>query len=92
MYSLHIGYGLDGVATSCGLDGRGSISGGWQEMFLYFTSARPAVGHTKPAMQWIPGVFFRGVKWPGLEADHSPPSNVEVKGAGATRPLPRLTN
>jgi hypothetical protein len=31
-----------------------------------------------------------GVKRPGLEADHSPPSSVEIKNDGAIPPLPRI--
>jgi hypothetical protein len=34
------------------------------------------------------GVLSPGLKWPGREADHSPPSSVAVKNGGATRPLP----
>jgi hypothetical protein len=30
-------------------------------------------------MQWVPGALSLGVKWPGREADHSPPSSAEVK-------------
>jgi hypothetical protein len=31
--------------------------------------------------------YFTGVKWPGLEADHSPSSRAEVKNGGAVSPL-----
>jgi hypothetical protein len=31
-----------------------------------------------------------GVKWPGREADHSPPSSTEVKNGGAIPPLPHV--
>jgi hypothetical protein len=34
---------------------------------------------TQPPIQWIPGALFLGVKWQRREADHSPPSNTEVK-------------
>jgi hypothetical protein len=30
-------------------------------------------------IQWVPGALSLGVKWPGREADHSPPSSAEVK-------------
>jgi hypothetical protein len=30
-------------------------------------------------IQWVPGVLSLGVKRPGREADHSPPSSAEVK-------------
>jgi hypothetical protein len=36
---------------------------------------------TQPSMQWVQGAFIQGVKRPGREADHSPPSNTEVKNA-----------
>jgi hypothetical protein len=36
------------------------------------TASRPALGHTQPPVQWVPGV-----KWPGRESDHSPPSTSE---------------
>jgi hypothetical protein len=30
-------------------------------------------------IQWVPGALSLGVKGPGREADHSPPSSAEVK-------------
>jgi hypothetical protein len=39
----------------------------------------PAVGPTQSPIQWVPGALSWGVKWPGREADHSPPSSAEVK-------------
>jgi hypothetical protein len=38
------------------------------------------LGPTQPPIQWVPGALSLGVKWPGREADHSPPSSAEVKG------------
>jgi hypothetical protein len=37
------------------------------------------MGHTKPPIQWVPGALSLGVKWPGREVDHSPPSKAKVK-------------
>jgi hypothetical protein len=37
------------------------------------------VGPTHPPIQWVPGALSLGVKLPGREADHSPPSSAEVK-------------
>jgi hypothetical protein len=37
------------------------------------------------------GVFFMGVKRPGHEADHSPPSSAEVKN-GVIFPLPNTSS
>jgi hypothetical protein len=34
---------------------------------------------TQPPIQWIPGALSLGVKWLGHEADHSPPTNAEIK-------------
>jgi len=33
--------------------------------------------------------FFPGGKWPGCEADHSPPSSTEVKNVSSLHPLPQ---
>jgi hypothetical protein len=38
-----------------------------------------ALGPTQPPIQWVPGALSLGVKRPGREADHSPPSSAEVK-------------
>jgi hypothetical protein len=48
-------------------------------MFLFTTASRPALGPTQPPIQWVPGALSLGVKRPGREADHSPPSSAEVK-------------
>jgi hypothetical protein len=45
------------------------------------------LGPTQPPIQWVPGAVSLGVKWPGREADHSPPSSAEVKMRGAIPPL-----
>jgi hypothetical protein len=44
--------------------------------FLIATASRPAVGPTHPPIHWVPGV-----KRPGRETDHSPPSSAEVENA-----------
>jgi hypothetical protein len=38
-----------------------------------FASSSPALGSTQPPIQWVPGV-----KRPGREANHSPPTSAEV--------------
>jgi hypothetical protein len=44
---------------------------------------------TQPSIQRVPGSLSQGVKRPGREADHSPPSITEVKKGGAiTSTLP----
>jgi hypothetical protein len=40
--------------------------------------SRPALGLTQPSIQWVPGALSSGVKRAGREADHLPPSSVEV--------------
>jgi hypothetical protein len=47
--------------------------------FLFTTASRTALGPTQPPIQWMPGALSLGVKRPGREADHSPPSSVEIK-------------
>jgi hypothetical protein len=44
-------------------------------IFLFTT----ALGPTQPPIQWEPGAFSLGIKRPGREAGHSPPSSAEVK-------------
>jgi hypothetical protein len=49
--------------------------------FLFTTASRTALGPTQPPIQWVPGALFLGLKRPGREADHSPPSSAEIKNA-----------
>jgi hypothetical protein len=70
-----------GIVTDHGLDDRGSrvrFPGGLG-IFLFTTASRTALGPTQPPIQWVPGALSLGVKRPGREADHSPPSSVEIK-------------
>jgi hypothetical protein len=71
---------------SCGLDGRDLISG--RGKIFLFTTSTLALGSNQLLIQWVPGALSRGVKRPGLEADHSHPSSVEVKNGGVIPPLP----
>jgi hypothetical protein len=48
-------------------------------IFLFTTASRTALGPTQPPIQWIPRALSLGIKRPGREADHSPPSSAEVK-------------
>jgi hypothetical protein len=48
-------------------------------IFLFTTASRTVLGSTQPPIQWVPGSFSLGVKRQVREADHSPPSSVEVK-------------
>jgi hypothetical protein len=60
------------------------------EIFLYSTASRPALGPTQPLIQWALGALPAEVKRQGHVADHSPPSNAEVKNGGAIPPLPYM--
>jgi len=65
-------YGLDDRAI--GFDPRQG-----QRIFPLASLSRPALGPTKPPVQWVPGGPFSGGKArPGRDADHSPPSSAEV--------------
>jgi hypothetical protein len=59
-----------------------------QEIFHFSTASRRALELTQPSIQWMLGALSLGIKQPGPEAYHSPPSNAEVKNGGATSPLP----
>jgi hypothetical protein len=48
-------------------------------IFLFTTASRTALEPTQPPMQCVQGALSLGVKRPGREADHSPPSSAEVK-------------
>jgi hypothetical protein len=47
--------------------------------YLQYTPLFIALGHTQPPIQWVQGALFPGIKWPGCEADQSPPSSAKVK-------------
>jgi hypothetical protein len=48
-------------------------------IFLLTTVFRAALRPTQPPIQWVTGALSLGVKRPGREADHLPPSSAEVK-------------
>jgi hypothetical protein len=50
-----------------------------EKILLLSTSSRPVLGPTQTPIQWVPGALSPGVKWPGRQADHSPPTSAEVK-------------
>jgi len=49
-------------------------------IMMMINTSRLALGSHLPPIQWVLGVLSPGVKQPGNEADHSPPSNAEAKG------------
>jgi hypothetical protein len=58
-----------------------------QEIFLYPTVSRPALGPTEPLIKWVSGVISPGAKWSRHKAGHSPTSSAMDKNAGAITPL-----
>jgi hypothetical protein len=60
-------------------DDRGFESRQELGIFLFTTASRPALGSTQPPIQGVPGDLSLGLKRPGREADHSPPSSAKVK-------------
>jgi hypothetical protein len=65
-----------------------SSSPGGSKNFRFSTSSRPALGFTKPPIQWVPGPLSPGVKRPGREVDHLPPTSAEVKKMWIYTPTP----
>jgi hypothetical protein len=65
-----------------GLDDWGSVPGrGSRRIFSPHRRIQTGSGATQPPIQWVLGELFSGVKRPEHEADHCPPSSVEVKNA-----------
>jgi len=62
----------------CGLDDQWFES--WQRLgiFLFTMAFRPDLGPTQPIQQ-VTEALSLGVKRPGRETDHLPPSSVEIK-------------
>jgi hypothetical protein len=58
-------------------------------IFLFTTASRTAVKLTQPPIQWATGALSLGIKPPGREADHSPPSSAEVKNAWSYTSIPQ---
>jgi hypothetical protein len=70
-----------GIATGYGLGDRGVgvKSPGRVKNFLFYTSSTLAVGPTELPIQWVSRALSPGVKRPGREPDHSPPTNAKIK-------------
>jgi hypothetical protein len=64
------------LKTSC--NSKGTVVPVLFYLTEHHTASRTALGPTQP-IKWVPGALFLGVKRPRREADHSPPSSVEVK-------------
>jgi len=57
----------------------------WAGNFLFTTTSRPALRPNQPPIQLVPGV-----KWPGREANHSPPSSAETNNAWSYTSTPPI--
>jgi hypothetical protein len=58
-------------------------------IFLFSTMSRPALGPTQLPIQWVPGALTLGLKWPGCDADHSPPSSAEANNVWSYTSTPQ---
>jgi hypothetical protein len=58
---------------------RGRSSSSVRDKIFFSTSSIPVLVPTQPPIQWVTGLFPPGVKRPGRETDHSPPTNAEAK-------------
>jgi hypothetical protein len=81
-----------GIALGYELDDRGSrvpfaVGAG---NFSLNHRVQNGLGPTQPLIQWVPGAISLGVKRPGREADHSPPSSAEIKHAWSYTSTPPI--
>jgi hypothetical protein len=60
--------------------------------FSFAIAFRPPLGPTQPPVQRAHGSLSPGIKRPGREIDHSPPSSAEIKNDGVTLPLPLMSS
>jgi hypothetical protein len=74
-----------GIAMGYVLDGRGSIPS--RGKIFFPTPQHPDWLWAHPASS-----EYLGVRQPGSEADHSPPSSTEAKNGGAIHPLPCMSS
>jgi hypothetical protein len=65
---------------------------GRSKIFLYSTVSRPALGPTQVPSQWMRVSVSLGVKRPGSEADHLPPSSAKVKKGETITTLPHTSS
>jgi hypothetical protein len=57
----------------------GSLSSCIVKNLHFSISSKQALGPTQPAIPWVQMFLSPGVKWPGHEGDHSPPTTAHVK-------------
>jgi hypothetical protein len=79
LYAIHKSHDSSvGITLGYGLDDRGSRVP-FPGIFLFTTASGTALKPTQPPIQWVPAALSLGVKRPGCEADHLPPSSAEAK-------------
>jgi hypothetical protein len=83
-FRILTGYGLDDWGL--GFDSRRRGLG----ILLFTTPSRTALGPTQRPIQSVPGALSLGVKRPGRQADHSPPSSAKVKNAWNYTSTPQI--
>jgi hypothetical protein len=64
----------------------------WDKTFLLSTSSRPILGLTHLPIQWVSASLSPAVKWPGCEADHSPPISAEVNNTWIQTFTPNMSS
>jgi hypothetical protein len=79
------------IATGYGLDGRSSIPGRGKRISLLLSVQTGSRAHPA-SYPIVTGAVLPGGKWQGCEADHSAPSNAEVKTGGTVPPLPHMSS
>jgi hypothetical protein len=80
-------YGISYTIRVLGFDSQQGLG-----IFLFTTMSRTLLGPTQPPIQWVPGVLSLGVKQPGREGDHSPPSSAEEKNACSYTSTPQYVS
>jgi hypothetical protein len=65
-----------------------SSSPGRVKYLPFSTSSKLALGFNQPPVQMLARDFSPGVKRPGHEADHSPPTSARSIKCGSIHPLP----
>jgi hypothetical protein len=78
-----------GIVTGYRLDDMDSIPA--MARFFFSAASRPTLRPTHP-LQWLQRLISLGVKWPGHETDHSPPTTAEEKNGRAIPPLPHMSS
>jgi hypothetical protein len=84
-----------GGVAGYGMDSRGSSLEKENTFFPISTASMPVMSPTEPPIPQVPEALSRGIKRPGLEAEHSPSCSAGLKNGGAvpqTPPPPSLND